>query len=378
MRVNHIGNQPVEDEWVAGEGQYLGVDEFGQLILNRKNLTNSNQIEYVALSFQVGDRWLGQKVVAVTISPSEKTETTSDETVIHKREEASFIHAVGTAPASSYIHLNRKTIVDELTSGIQAIDESNQSYQVKNADGVVKEKTALLERGDLLVVTAENGLSKRVYRIDNTFVISEMSLEKLGEFTVKIDNTTVEELQKEMGIDGNYSNGDWSGEVKFKIEQSKNEDGTSKDNFYRFLINNPKKDVSYRLYAKKSFVSYVNTQSDVAWPSFKVIDANSNPDNSAIITDVDGISITTDAIGVKLSKDWDNWSDTLTVNGITVGSEIHQQENGQWKITFNTKGTLEKQVNQLNDIQVSVTAAGIEQRGYIHLSLDEDGNVIVR
>jgi len=384
VRINSIGNEFIEDTehpYVSGKGQYLGVDESGNLVLNRKNTSGNNQTEYVSVDFSIGNRHLGNNIIAITIPSTSEADEKSSDTGIIKKTEVPFINQIRNNAASPMIYINDANIkVNDLLSSIQSEDGTTQAYQVKSSNGTVKTEEEQLVHGDILAVTAENGVSKKFYKVNIPLIITEKTVGTLGQFTIKVENTSAEELQSELRIYRQEVNGTRSWETKFTLQQAKNEDGSLKENYYDIVIPSAVNDMIYNIHGQNKTVwDYSQNNSySVFWPSILVTDANASPDNQAFISVPAGLSITADSIDVKLAMDGSNdWKDSIEWNGVTIASDIQPDENGKYIITFTSQGEIDSQVETSLDLDVIVTVGSTEDKDSIHLNLSPTTGVTV-
>ena len=132
-----------------------------------------------------------------------------------------FLKGISHDPISATIFLSGNVTVNDLINAIQSQDEKIQTYEVKNSKGTAKPGADRLIESDKLIVTAENGLSKRIYTIEFPIIIEELKQGKLGQFTIKVKNTTVEELQNQLLLEGFYADHMRVEEMSFKVEQAK-------------------------------------------------------------------------------------------------------------------------------------------------------------
>ena len=210
-----------EYQSILGDVQYLGIDELGHLVLNQKNTSGTAKTEYVRSAFYVGNKYIGDKIVSVTIPTSNDIEGTSAETKVKIKPGSSFIKRIEDNPAHATISLSGNVLVNDLINGIESGDGETQNVSSEKFGGYVKNLTDQLVEGDKFIVTAENGLSIRIYKIEFPIIISEVIKGNVGTSTVKVEHTTAEELKMNFVFIGFSANDGRAEEESFKVEQAK-------------------------------------------------------------------------------------------------------------------------------------------------------------
>ncbi|KAB7707428.1 hypothetical protein F9802_06660 [Bacillus aerolatus] len=379
VKVSDLGNEMQKGEdysYVTGAAKYLSVDASGKLILNRLNTSGESIKEYAVINVGVGNYYVGNEIVAVVIPTSTSADTTSSETKFHPKVDNSYIRYIDHYPVNRTIRLKSGVSVDQLMESIQSADSSVQSYQVQSADGKVK-GSGIIEHGDRLIVTAENGQSKGIYKIQVPVVIQNLKTTGLGKLTFEAENTNIKELNTLLHMLKRVSGSNIGHDVEFILKEEKDENGNIIPNRYEVTIPEAIKDVFYDIYSTNNRVDFENSRpSQIIWRSFQVVDAEANPDTEAKITGLEDLKITSENIRVRL-QDYGNWSETVTIDGVTISSEV-KEENGEWKIHFKSEGTDKGEINAYRILGVRVKAEEVENEYSIVIEVDSEGNISVR
>ena len=377
IRINSIGKELRNSEdylYVSGDAQYLVVNESGDIVLNELNTTGTSKTEYAQVAFYVGERYVKDKIIKINIPTATASQEKSAETRIEEKSDVPFIEGYYDDPVLGEISLSGVVSVNDLVDAIVSEDGKTQNYVVKNAEGVLKNEDDLLVQGDKLIVTAENGLSKRIYIIEFPIIFDEMKLGELGHFTINVKNTNAEKLQQELYFNAHYANNEYDSEVSFSVEQAKDEQGNDMADYYNVIIEGAQQDAFY--YVNGHEKSVWGNRS-IIWHSFEVDDADATPDNTAFITNTNGLTLTAENIQVKLSEDNNTWLDTLSFDGLTLGSTVAKDEEGNYKITFTTQGQFDGHLDHQEWVYVNVLANGIENRNSIEIRINENGELAV-
>ena len=374
VRVDSLGTTVQEglsgNKHVSGEVKYLGVNEEGELILNR--LPVENQTEYVDLSFRVGERYIDDTIIKINIPATSDTDENSSVTIIEEIEDVDFIKDIHDySPNHSRIYLSGEVNVNKLTSNIKAkANGAAQSYQIKDKDGKVKSADDQLVPSDKLIVTAANGVSKRIYEINFPIYIDEIIKGDLGHFTIKAKNTSVQHLKDHLLIWGYPQDYSRNEKVNFTIQQSTTDE-------YEVSITGAQKNYHYNLDSNNNTIPVWNSR-HIIWRSFEVVDAHLYPeDNTAILSNLDGLSLTADNIQVEFSDNGEDWLPQAEVDGLSIGTKVEPAEEGKFKITFTKTGTFDGELNHQGHLYINVIADGIENQRSIELRILEDGNLAV-
>jgi hypothetical protein len=274
VKVQGIGTEKVEDKdhgifYVTGGSKYLGVNENGELILNRINSTGNAVTEYVQINFYREDNsYISQAIIAVTIEPSTEYLEGSAETNIINLEE-------GQSKIIRYIYnedrrveIQPGTTVSAFLSKIKAEDGSSQTYQVKAEDGTVKGNEDIIQHHDRLIVTAENRKSIAVYDIIVPIIIEDIQKETLGEFIITVNNVSIEELKNTLRVGDPLKEGGWR-LITPTITEAQDDEGNIIPNQYKVSIPYPKYNVKYQISSLERPVRSkdYNMNMEIVWPS---------------------------------------------------------------------------------------------------------------
>jgi hypothetical protein len=274
VKVQGIGTEKVEDQnhgiaYVTGEGKYLGVNENGELILNRINSTGQAVTEYVQINFYREDNsYISQAIIAVTIEPSTEYLDGSDETDIISLEEGQSKIILSIYNEGKEIQIQPGTTVSALLSRIQAEDGSSQTYQVKTENGTVKRDEDIIQHHDRLIVTAENGKSIAVYDIIVPIIIENIQQGTLGEFIITVNNVSIEELKNTLRVGDPLKEGGWR-LITPTIMEAQDDEGNIIPNQYKVSIPYPKYNVKYQISSLERPVRSkdYNMNMEIVWPS---------------------------------------------------------------------------------------------------------------
>jgi Delta endotoxin len=274
IKVQGIGKEKVEDKdqgisYVTGGSKYLGVNENGELILNRINSTGNAVTEYVQINFYREDNsYISQAIIAVTIEPSTEYLEGSAETNIINLEE-------GQSKIIRYIYnedrrveIQPGTTVSAFLSKIKAEDGSSQTYQVKAEDGTVKGNEDIIQHHDRLIVTAENGKSIAVYDIIVPIIIENIQQGTLGEFIITVNNVSIEDLKNTLRVGDPLKEGGWH-LITPTITEAQDDEGNIILNQYKVSIPYPKYNVKYKISNLERPVRSkdYNMNMEIVWPS---------------------------------------------------------------------------------------------------------------
>lgn len=274
VKVQGIGTEKVEDKdhgisYVTGGSKYLGVNENGELILNRINSTGNAVTEYVQINFYREDNsYISQAIIAVTIEPSTEHLDGSDETDIISLEEGQSKTILSIYNEGKEIQIQPGTTVSALLSRIQAEDGSSQTYQVKTENGTVKGDAEIIQHHDRLIVTAENGKSIAVYDIIVPIIIENIQQGTLGEFIITVNNVSIEDLKNTLRVGDPLKEGGWV-LVTPTITEAQDDEGNIILNQYKVSIPYPKYNVKYKISNLERPVrpKDYNMSMEIVWPS---------------------------------------------------------------------------------------------------------------
>jgi hypothetical protein len=275
VKVQGIGTEKVEDKdhgisYVTGGSKYLGVNENGELILNRINSTGNAVTEYVAIDFyQENNLHISRAIITVTIEPSTEYLDESDETDIISLEEGQSKTILGIYNEDKKIQIQPGTTVSTLLSKIKAEDGSSQTYKVKAEDGTVKGDEDIIQHHDRLIVTAANGKSIAVYDFIVPIILEDIQQGTLGEFIITVNNVSIEELKNTLRVGDPLKEGVWRS-ITPTITEAKDENGKIIPNQYKVSIPHPKYNVNYRVLSNTDRTIQpkdYNLNMEIVWPA---------------------------------------------------------------------------------------------------------------
>ena len=310
----------------------------------------------------IGDYYIGEEIIPVTIESAGRDESAlSTETSVRPNGMGQAVYSV--TDYDNQIDVYPGITAEKFLQSIISADYSVQTYRLSNAAGEVVAEDNSIEDGMQLTVTSENGQETNVYDIVTAIPLTDVELGKLGEVTFTAKDTSLQELQNHV--------------VLFDNEVVLSQVAGIQDR-YKMTILNVEENSHYSIHSSSVKQIFVEGYAPIIWRSFVIEGQNTSTNRTATVKKItDKINITSsEDVDVQFFQDGE-WLQKITVDGVTIGTDISKVNDGEAKIVFTTTGTDLGEVDEYQHRHVKVKVNGIENNDSVNLSINRDGSIQV-